>query len=284
MLKCMQDGRTSSGQPTSESLGGRVALITGGSSAIGAEIARALGRSGARVVLTYNRGADAAETVLAELAAEGVVGSVVQCDIASSPEVAVEHAVRAFGRLDIVVSNAGIPSSESPVSETAQPLVELSMAVHAIGPHQLVRAALPYLRRHERSDIVIVSSAATTTFRPGAAIYAMGKAAQEALAHTVAREERANGVHVNIVAPGMVDAGMGRRALSRLGDVGDDLAAHAPFGRLCRASDVAQVIEFLVSEGGDYVNDQRIVVDGGSFDLPWSGRGAQNAASADRAQ
>jgi 3-oxoacyl-[acyl-carrier protein] reductase len=222
-------------------------------------------------MITYKSNAAAAQAVIEDLRASGIRVTAVQCDIVMDPERAVTESVREFGRLDIVVSNAGVPSSGTSVADTPRSVLEASLGVHAVGPHQLIRAALPELRKHSRSDIVFVSSAATSTFRPGAAIYAMGKAAQEALAHTLAREERANGVHVNIVAPGMVDAGMGRKALARHGV---DYARAAPFGRLCSAADIANVVAFLVSNAGAYVNDQRIVVDGGSFDLPWTSKAA----------
>jgi NAD(P)-dependent dehydrogenase (short-subunit alcohol dehydrogenase family) len=93
----------------------------------------------------------------------------------------------------------------------------------------------------------------------------MGKAALEALAHTIAREERAAGVHVNIVAPGLVDTDMGFR-LARARSGVDDiraLDAGSPFGHVCSPQEVAEAVLFLVAAG--YVNDQRVTVDGGTF-------------------
>ncbi|MGY1811130.1 SDR family NAD(P)-dependent oxidoreductase, partial [Blastococcus sp. SYSU D00669] len=116
-------------------------------------------------------------------------------------------------------------------------------------------------------DVVFVSSIATTTWTAGGAPYAMGKAAVEALAHTLAREERAHGVHVNVVAPGLTDTEMGRRLARATRDVDDirELDDASPFGRVCAPEDVARVVRFLVGPDGAYVNDQRIVVDGGTF-------------------
>jgi 3-oxoacyl-[acyl-carrier protein] reductase len=166
-----------------------------------------------------------------------------------------------------VVSNAGVASRGNAVAETTHDELSWVLAVHAIGPHQLVRAALPHLRRAERSDVVFVSSIATSTWGANGAPYAMGKAAVEALAHTLAREERRHGVHVNVVAPGLTDTEMGRRLVRATDQVEDlhELDQASPFGRVCAPTDVARVVRFLVGPEGGYVNDQRIVVDGGTF-------------------
>jgi NAD(P)-dependent dehydrogenase (short-subunit alcohol dehydrogenase family) len=114
---------------------------------------------------------------------------------------------------------------------------------------------------------VFVSSVAASTWGANGAPYAMGKAAVEALAHTLAKEERGNGVHVNIVAPGLTDTEMGRRLARATRDVDDirELDDRSPFGRVCAPEDIARVVRFLVGPEGAYVNDQRIVVDGGTF-------------------
>lgn len=250
-------------------LDGRVALITGGSRGIGAATAGLLGAAGASIVVTYRNSEAEVRALVSDLQGKGIEAEMVRSDIAVDPEVAVDAAIAAFGRLDILVSNAGIRSPGEPVVSTPRDVLEHSLAIHAVGPHQLVRAALPHLRRHERSDVVFISSAATKTFRPTAAPYAMGKAAVEALARTLAREERQNGVRVNIVAPGIVDTTMGRDALSRLGMTDAEALVDAPFGRVCTADDVARVVEFLVGEGGSYLTEQRIFVDGGGLAGTW---------------
>ena len=95
----------------------------------------------------------------------------------------------------------------------------------------------------------------------------MGKAAVEALAHTLAREERASGMRVNIVAPGLVDTEMGRRLVKGAMGVEDirTMDQRSPFGHVCTPEEVAAVVRFLVSDEGGYVNGQRINVDGGTW-------------------
>jgi 3-oxoacyl-[acyl-carrier protein] reductase len=125
------------------------------------------------------------------------------------------------------------------------------------------------MRDCQRGDIVMISSVATTAMAANGAPYAMGKAALEALAMTLAKEEVAHGIHVNVVAPGLVETDMGvRLARAITGDRGlDDLRAldaSSPFGRVCQPSDVANVVVWLCSAGAGYLTGQRIAVDGGA--------------------
>jgi 3-oxoacyl-[acyl-carrier protein] reductase len=246
-----------------------VAIVTGGGRGIGAAISTELALAGAAVVLTYRRDADAAQALVETLAGEGATALAVEAhvDDPASSERAVATAVERFGGLDVLVSNAGVASRGNAVADTTVDELSWVLAVHAVGPHQLVRAALPHLRRAERSDVVFVSSIAASTWGANGAPYAMGKAAVEALAHTLAREERGHGVHVNIVAPGLTDTDMGRRLARATRSVDDihELAEDSPFGRVCAPEDVARVVRFLVGPEGAYVNDQRIVIDGGTF-------------------
>ena len=115
--------------------------------------------------------------------------------------------------------------------------------------------------------MVFISSVATTTNAGHGGPYNMGKAALEALALTLAKEEQPHGIRVNIVAPGLVVTDMGDRLAKALtgGAVtsSTQLDATFPFGRVCRPEDVAAVVGFLVSDGASYVSGQRIAVDGG---------------------
>ena len=125
------------------------------------------------------------------------------------------------------------------------------------------------MRELPRGDVVVISSAATRSWAPNSAPYNMGKAALEALALTLANEERRHGIHVNIVAPGLVDTEMGRRLVKGAMGVDDirTLDARMPFGRVCRPEDVAAVVRFVVSDAAGYVSGERIYVDGGGLGL-----------------
>jgi NAD(P)-dependent dehydrogenase (short-subunit alcohol dehydrogenase family) len=111
----------------------------------------------------------------------------------------------------------------------------------------------------------MISSAATLYMAANSSPYNMAKAAMEALAYTLAKEERRHGIHVNVVAPGLVDTEMGRRLVKATAGVDDisTMDAHMPFGRVCRPEDVANVVRYLISDGAGYVTGEKLTVHGG---------------------
>jgi 3-oxoacyl-[acyl-carrier protein] reductase len=151
------------------------------------------------------------------------------------------------------------------VADTELREVTRVLNVHAVSTHRLVAAALPGMRAARRGDVVMISSSELNHMRPNGAPYHMAKAAMEALAWTLAKEEIANGIHVNVVAPGLVATDMGERLVAATMGVEDitEMDKTIPLGRVCRPDDVARVVRFCVSEDAGYVTGQRIVVDGG---------------------
>jgi NAD(P)-dependent dehydrogenase (short-subunit alcohol dehydrogenase family) len=250
-------------------LAGRVALVTGGSRGVGRAIARRLAADGAAVAVNYRRDDAAAREVVAAIEADGGQAIAYQAAIGDDEAVrAMTAAVRAdLGEVDLLVSNAGTASRGRAVADTEPDEYLHLMAVHALGPLALIRALLPAMRTRPRADIVVISSAITGHAPPFSAPYTMAKAALEAAARTLAREERANGIRVNVVAPGLVATDMGERLVRAVDGRGlHDLDAQYPFGRVCLPEDVAGVVAFLVSADSGYVTGQRLVVDGGGSD------------------
>lgn len=247
-------------------LDGRVALVTGGGRGIGRAISLALAADGADIAVNYRRDEEAAAATVAEIEALGrrAVAYQGSVDSLEDDERMVASVVADFGRLDILVNNAGIASRGHSVASTDPGEVERLLASHAVGPHHLCRLAVPHLREQERGDVVFISSVATDHMAANGGPYNMAKAAMEALASTLAKEERRHGIHVNVVAPGLVETEMGRRLVGAAG-VTDmrTLDASMPFGRVCQPEDVANAVRFLVSDGAGYVTDQRIRVHGG---------------------
>ena len=178
----------------------------------------------------------------------------------------VEAILADFGHVDILVNNAGIASRGQSVADTEPAEMERVVRTHAFGPHYLSKLVIPSMREQARGDIVMISSGATAGNGANGAPYNMGKAAMEALAITMAKEERPNGIHVNTVAPGLVDTEMGRRLIKATQGVTDirTLDADAAFGHVCTPEDIANVVRFVVSDGAGYVTAQRIYVDGGA--------------------
>jgi NAD(P)-dependent dehydrogenase (short-subunit alcohol dehydrogenase family) len=258
--------------PADAPLAGRTALVTGGSRGIGRGIAVELGRAGAAVAVNYRRDEDAARETVAAIEATGGRAVALQASVTEIEQVdALAHAaVDRLGPVDLLVLNAGIASRGLPVADTDPAELLRVMATHALGAHRLVQLLLPGLRAAPRGDVIAISSSELAAMRAGGAPYNMAKAALEALALTLAHEEVANGVHVNIVAPGLVVTDMGARLVkAKLGldDIGE-LDARQPLGRVTRPADVARVVRFLACEDAGMVTGQRIVVDGGSDASP----------------
>ena len=247
-------------------LDGRIALVTGGGRGIGRAISLALATDGADVAVNYRRDKDAAEEVVAEIQALGrraiaVHGSI---DVLEDVRAVADASIDALGPIDILINNAGIASRGNTVAKTDPEEVERVIRTHAIGPHWLCGLIIPGMRTRPRGDIVFISSAATRGNAAAGAPYNMGKHAMESLAFTLAKEERAKGIHVNIVAPGLVKTEMGRRLMNAFGQDIEEMDPMAPYGRVCRPEDVANVVRWIVSDGAGYLNGERIYVDAGA--------------------
>ena len=255
-------------------LDGRIALVTGGGRGIGRGISELLAAEGATVAVNYRRDRGAAEETVAAITGAGGAAAAFGASVDDAGECAslVDAVVGRLGGIDILVCNAGIASKGRSVADTDPEEMVRVVTTHALGPHHLCRLALPSMRdRAEtvgRGDIVMISSVATSHMGANGAPYNMGKAAMEALAFTLAKEERPHGIHVNVVAPGLVETDMGlrlARAISGTREMEDlrSLDASSPFGRVCQPIDVANVVLWLCGDGAGYVTGQRIECNGG---------------------
>ena len=139
------------------------------------------------------------------------------------------------------------------------------MSVNFWGPVWLCRALVPHMRRASRSEVIMMSSIATQPLSPNFGVYAVSKTALEAMAHTLAREEKPHGMRVNIIAPGLVDTDMGESVVAATGHGSSlrDADANSPFGFACTRADIAATALHLSSEDGRYITNQRIQVSGG---------------------
>ena len=245
----------------------RVALVSGGGRGIGKAISVTLASYGAAVVVNYRVDAQAAESTVNEILDLGGNAVAVQADVANFDEVSdlVAKAEELYGGIGILVNNAGIPSRGLSVADTDPGELQRVIHTHALGTHYLSKLVIPKMRTLPRGDIVMISSAATKGFSANGAPYNMAKAAVEALASTLYKEERENGIRVNTVAPGLVETEMGRRFVRASTGIMDmrDLDETMPFGHVCQPQDIADLVAFLVSDANVYITGERIYCDGG---------------------
>lgn len=248
----------------------RVALVTGSSRGVGRAIAIALAKDGADVAVNYSRDLEGANETAAEIIALGRHCVVVKSNVAllEDLEKMVATVEAQLGPISILVHNAGVASRGRTVIDTAPDEVDKLLAVHAVAAHHLCRLVLTGMRTCERGDIVMISSVATKMNMANGAPYNMAKAALESLARTLAKEEVGNAIHVNIVAPGLVDTEMGRRLVKATSGETDirALDTRSPFGHVCKPEDVSSVVRYLCSDEAGYLTGQRIYVDGGAND------------------
>lgn len=241
-------------------LAGRVAVVTGGGSGIGAAVAHTLAAMGARVVV-----ADLSESAAAVVASDiGASALSIRADvrIAADAEAMVDTAVAHFGSLDIAVNNAGIGMPvKSSVGETPIDLWRKVMGVNTDGVFLCMRAQLNAMRTQGRGGAIVnVASVMGAVASPGAAPYVASKHALVGLTKAAALDYAGENVRVNAVGAGFVDtpllAGRDPRWLA-------SISAMHPLGRLGKAEEIASVIAFLCSPAASFVTGAYVPVDGG---------------------
>ncbi len=241
---------------------GRVVLVTGGSRGIGRATAHALAAEGAAVVIVAR---DEGRCAAAAAAIPGALAAPADVRVAADCEDAVRLALARFGRLDVLVSAAGIIYRNRTVEMHSEAEWDETFDVNVKGTFLMCRAALPALRA-ARGNVVSVSSYTGLVGFAGAAAYAASKAALINLMRTLALDHAAEGIRANCVCPGSVDTDMIHEAWRLTGDA--DAAALAwaakhPLGRIASAAEVARAILFLASDEATFITGVALPVDGG---------------------
>ena len=243
-------------------LKGRVAIVTGASKGIGAGIARTLAAEGAMVVVNYASSKRDADTVVAAIEAAGGMAVAVGADVTSREQVEslVKAAIDHFGRLDIVVNNAGVYEFAK-IEETTEALYRKQFDINVLGPLLVAGAAAPHLGKG--GSIINISSNVTRVLPAESAVYTGTKGAIDAITGVLSRELGQRGIRVNAVSPGLVET----EGTHAAGAVGSDFQtwneARTPLGRIGQVQDIAPIVAFLASDDAGWVTGEVILGSGG---------------------
>jgi 3-oxoacyl-[acyl-carrier protein] reductase len=239
----------------------RVALVTGASRGIGRAIATTLAARGARVVCAA-RGDHAVE-VAAAIAAEGGAAEALTMDVTdrASVDAAVSGIVSRHGRVDVLVSNAGIARDQLLIRMKPEDW-DAVLATNLTAAFACSQAVLRPMIKQRRGRIIAISSVVGQMGNAGQVNYAASKAGLVGFAKALAREVASRGITVNVVAPGMIETDMTRAITS---DARDQWAAQIPIGRLGSPADVAAAVCFLASDEAAYITGHVLAVNGGMY-------------------
>jgi 3-oxoacyl-[acyl-carrier protein] reductase len=238
----------------------KVALVTGASRGIGAEVARRLASDGFRIVVNFAGRTDAAQAVAEEIRAGGGEAILAQADVSDAQAVAsmFDAAIETFDGVDVVVNNAGIMKL-APVVELTDDVIDRTIATNLKGVFNVCREAARRLRNN--GSIINFSSSVIGMRLPTYGIYIATKAAVEGLTQVLAQEMRGRSIRVNAVAPGPVATELFLNGKSP--ELLDRMAKMNPLERLGEPEDIARVVSFLAGPDGAWINGQIVRANGG---------------------
>jgi 3-oxoacyl-[acyl-carrier protein] reductase len=240
-------------------LEGKIALVTGGSRGIGAAIVKRLAADGAKVAITYTKGADAAASVVKEIERTGGEAIAIQADAADANAVkaAVEKTFATFGGLDVLVNNAGTAIPKT-FEETTLEEIDRVLDINVRGVFVATQAALKHMKNGARI-IMIGSAVGERIATPGLVPYAGTKGAVKMFTQALAREIGSRGITVNNVQPGPIDTELNPAA----GEWAVPQKAATALDRYGRVDEVAALVAFVAGPESSYITGANLTVDGG---------------------
>jgi 3-oxoacyl-[acyl-carrier protein] reductase len=243
-----------------KNLEGKIALITGGSRGIGAAIAKRLAADGANVAITYTKGTDAAASVVKEIERAGGKAIAIQADAADADasKAAVEKTVATFGRLDVLVNNAGTAIPKT-FEETTLEELDRVIDINVRGIFVATQAALKHMKSGGRI-IMIGSCVGERTMTPGLVPYSATKGAVKMFTQGLSREVGPRGITVNNIQPGPIDTELNPAA----GDWAAPQKANTALDRYGSVDEVAALVAFVAGPESSYITGANLTVDGGT--------------------
>jgi 3-oxoacyl-[acyl-carrier protein] reductase len=241
----------------------KVAVVTGASKGIGAEIAKALAAEGASVVVNYSSSKEGADRVVSAITARGGKAIAVQGDVSKQADISrlFAETKKAFGQLDILVNNAGVYAF-APLDQVTEEAFHQQFNLNVLGLLLTTQEAVKYFNG-DGGNIINISSAVTTLLPPGSSVYAATKASVDAITVILSKELGAKKIRVNAINPGLVVT----EGLQSAGFVGSDFekgfVAQAPLGRVGQPDDIAPTAVYLAGEDSKFVTGVTINVAGG---------------------
>ena len=250
-----------------EDLKDKTALVTGASTGIGAAVAIAFAARGMRVAVHYNSSADAANSVVDTIRAAGGTAFALQADVRDTAAIraCVQQTTAQFGRIDVLVNNAGSLVKRMPIAEFDDALFDEVMHINARSVLAFCREAVPQMRKQGSGAIINVTSvAARTGGGPGAYLYAGAKGFVSTATHGLARELVGDRIRVNAVAPGVIQTPFQDRFSTPA--MLETFKTGIPMGRLGTADECVGAFLYLASEQlSGYVTGQVLEVNGGQY-------------------
>jgi 3-oxoacyl-[acyl-carrier protein] reductase len=244
-------------------LAGKVAVVTGASKGIGAGIAKGLAAEGAAVVVNYASSKEGADRVVAEITGKGGKAIAVQGDVAKAADVQriFTETKKAFGRLDVLVNNAGVYQFAA-LEELTEEQFHRQFNTNVLGLILATQEAAKYFGA-EGGSVINIGSAASTLTPPTTAIYTATKGAVDAVTRVLAKELGPKKIRVNSINPGMVET-EGAHAIGVIGtDFQKNFEAQTPLGRIAQPEDIAPIAVFLASADSGWLTGELVQASGG---------------------
>ena len=241
----------------------QVAVVTGGSKGIGAEIARALAADGSSVVVNYASSKEGAERVVKEITDKGGKAVAVQGDVSKQEDITrlFTETKKAYGKLNILVNNAGIYKF-APLDSVTEELFHSQFNLNVLGLLLTTKEAVKLIGP-EGGSIINISSGVSTMLPPNTSVYAATKASVDAITGVLAKELGPRKIRVNSINPGMIETeGLHTTGFNE-GDFRKWVEAQSPLGRIGQSDDIAPTAVYLASSDSKYLTGETIRVTGG---------------------